>query len=94
MEFFRFRSIDFNPGIPPQVHHATWMIDSFTSEPYADKQPFMIQDKAQQLMPLKRFLTSLKNDIKETNEAIEKVRRAAPHVQYVYHCCIGANESY
>jgi hypothetical protein len=36
-------------------------------------------DKAHQLLPIQKFLTSLKNDVKETGDAIKAVRFACQY---------------
>jgi hypothetical protein len=41
-------------------------------------------DKAHQLLPIQKFLTSLKNDVKETGDAIKAVRAACQYIAVQY----------
>lgn len=57
-----------------KVQHLNWMLESIAAD---IRQPGQVQgaiDKAHQLIPIQKFLSSLKNDVKETCAAIQTVR--------------------
>eukprot|EP00879_Flechtneria_rotunda_P013773 GHRR01014386.1.p1 GENE.GHRR01014386.1~~GHRR01014386.1.p1 ORF type:complete len:605 (+),score=216.31 GHRR01014386.1:2112-3926(+) len=56
-----------------KVQHLNWMLESIAADIRQPSQPQTAMDKAHQLMPIQKFLTSVKNDVKETTEAIKAV---------------------
>eukprot|EP00775_Hariotina_reticulata_P003052 gene3052-3333_t len=54
-----------------KVQHLNWMLESIASDIRQPGQPQGAVDKAHQLIPIQKFLTSVKNDVKETCEAIK-----------------------
>ena len=63
-----------------KVQHLNWMLESVAADlrqpNHSDTDSQAAVDKAHQLLPIQKFLTSLKNDVKETADAIKAVRRA------------------
>lgn len=60
-----------------KVQHLNWMLESIGAD---IRQPGQVQgaiDKAHQLIPIQKFLSSLKNDVKETCAAVQTVSLGA-----------------
>jgi hypothetical protein len=57
-----------------KVQHLNWMLESIASDLRQPVQPGGAIDRAHQLIPIQKFLTRVKNDVKETCEAIQAVR--------------------
>jgi len=61
-----------------KVQHLNWMLESVAADirqpNHSDTDSQAAVDKAHQLLPIQKFLTSLKNDVKETGDAIKAVR--------------------
>lgn len=75
------------PSPPPlteyfynKSQHLNWMMESLSDEIRTGPRPFMANDKAHQLVPIQKFLTAIKNDVRETCEAIKEVGPG---------CCVG-----
>ncbi|WIA15249.1 hypothetical protein OEZ85_001923 [Tetradesmus obliquus] len=54
-----------------KVQHLNWMLESIGSDLRQPPQPGGAIDRAHQLIPIQKFLTRVKNDVKETCEAIQ-----------------------
>ncbi len=50
------------------------MLESIAADIRQPTQPQGAMDRAHQLIPIQKFLTSVKNDVRETSEAIQEVR--------------------
>jgi hypothetical protein len=60
-----------------KVQHLNWMLESVAADlrqpNHSDTDSQAAVDKAHQLLPIQKFLTALKNDVKETADAIKAV---------------------
>lgn len=56
-----------------KVQHLNWMLESIAADIRQGGQPQGAMDKAHQLIPIQKFLTSVKNDVKETSAAVKQV---------------------
>jgi hypothetical protein len=56
------------------------MLESIAADIRQPSQPQGAMDKAHQLIPIQKFLTGLKSDVKETSAAIKGVSAAAAAV--------------
>jgi hypothetical protein len=77
--------------LPPRVHctaaeyfytkvqHLHWMLESIAADIRQPSQPQGAMDKAHQLIPIQKFLTGLKSDVKETSAAIKGVSFTGTH---------------
>ncbi|KAF8068278.1 SULP1 [Scenedesmus sp. PABB004] len=54
-----------------KCQHLNWMLESIAADIRQPSQPQGAMDKAHQLIPIQKFLTSVKNDVKETSAAIK-----------------------
>ncbi|KAF6264157.1 hypothetical protein COO60DRAFT_221808 [Scenedesmus sp. NREL 46B-D3] len=54
-----------------KVQHLNWMLESIAADLRQPSQPGGALDRAHQLIPIQKFLTHVKNDVKETCEAIQ-----------------------
>jgi hypothetical protein len=63
-----------------KVQHLHWMLESIAADIRQPSQPQGAMDKAHQLIPIQKFLTGLKSDVKETSAAIKGVSVAAAAV--------------
>jgi hypothetical protein len=57
------------------VQHLHWMLESIAADIRQPSQPQGAMDKAHQLIPIQKFLTGLKSDVKETSAAIKGVSK-------------------
>jgi hypothetical protein len=78
-EFYQYTAITAAPCgaaeyFYTKVQHLNWMLESIASDLRQPVQPGAAIDRAHQLIPIQKFLTRVKNDVKETCEAIQAVR--------------------
>jgi hypothetical protein len=70
-----------------KVQHLNWMLESIAADLRQPSQPGGAIDRAHQLIPIQKFLTRVKNDVKETCEAIQAVRNC--HLLLCIECSKG-----
>ncbi|KIZ05832.1 hypothetical protein MNEG_2127 [Monoraphidium neglectum] len=64
-----------------KTQHLNWMMESIGDEIKQPRRPFNATDKAHQLIPIQKFLTSIKNDVRETCEALVAMSEDEEHLQ-------------
>ncbi|WIA29778.1 hypothetical protein OEZ86_012252 [Tetradesmus obliquus] len=68
-----------------KVQHLHWMLESIAADIRQPSQPQGAMDKAHQLIPIQKFLTGLKSDVKETSAA---VKAALGHNETLQELCL------